>query len=139
MAAGGEPGPPRGPHWAGAGPSRSRARGEGPASPLLWACGGQGGPPRPRHSRTASPGKIKEMGGWPTAAASPGAAGLCHLVPSELSFLGNHVMEETLRVPSHLRHGEAGHLQGAGRTPCSRSQGGTGFLDIPEIRTHFVK
>ena len=105
VAAGGEPGPPRGPHWAGAAPSRSRARGEGPASPLLWTWGGQGAPPRPAPGTPARPplGRL-ETGSWPTAAASPGVAGLCHLVPSALSFLRNHVMEETLRVPSHLRH-----------------------------------
>ena len=105
VAAGGEPGPPRGPHWAGVAPSRSRASGEGPASPLLWTCGGQGTPPRPAPGTPARPplGRL-ETGSWPTAAASPGVAGLCHLVPSALSFLRNHVMEETLRVPSHLRH-----------------------------------
>ena len=51
-------------------------------------------------------------------------------------------MEKTLRVyPLTPRQGKAGPAPppGPGRTPCSRSQGGTGFLEIPEIRMHFVK
>ena len=44
-------------------------------------------------------------------------------------------------IPSHPKTGQGWPRPppGPGRTPCSRSQGGTGFLEIPKIRMHFVK